>query len=107
MDGFVTGSVRNASCTSDSYYDWDEIYEGYRDARVSTLGAFTFNRGDVEAECAACGAVMGKYTSGLLTGTLDIDAVLPEIQRELQIAGIEAVQAETQRQLDAYLETQK
>ena len=107
MDGFVTGSVKNASCTSDSYYDWDEIYEGYRDARVSTLGAFTFNRGDVEAECAACGAVMEKYTSGLLTGTLDIDAVLPEIQRELQIAGIEAVQAEAQRQLDAYLETQE
>ncbi len=107
MDGYVTGSVRNASCTTDSYYDWDEIYEGYKDARVSTLGAFTFNREDVEAECAACGAVMGKYNSELLTGTLDIDAALPTIQEELRIAGIETVQAEAQRQLDEYLESQK
>ena len=27
MDGFVTGSVVNASCTIDSYYDWNEIYD--------------------------------------------------------------------------------
>ena len=106
MDGFVTGSVKNASCSSDSYYDWDEIYEGYKDAKVSTLGAFTFNKEDVEAECAACSAVMAKYSSELLTGTLDIDAMLPTIQKELQDAGIEAVQAEAQRQLDEYLASQ-
>ena len=105
MDGFVTGSVRNASCSSDSYYDWDEIYEGYKHARVSTLGAFTFNRADVEAECAACGAVMAKYTAELLTGTMDIDAMLPTIREELKTAGIESVQAEAQRQLDEYLRT--
>lgn len=107
MDAFVTGSVRNASCTTDSYYDWDEIYEGYQHARVSTLGAFTFNREDVEAECSACAAVMSKYSAELLTGTLDIDAALPTIQEELRIAGIGAVQDEAQRQLDAYLEGEK
>ena len=107
MDGYVTGSVRNASCTSDSYYDWDEIYEGYKNARVSTLGAFTFNRAEVEAECTACEAVMAKYISELLTGTLDIDAILPKIQEEMRIAGIETVQAEAQKQLDEYLEMGK
>jgi len=107
MDGFVTGSVINASCTAEAWYDWNEIYEGYREARVSTLGAFTFNRTEVEAECAACGAVMAKYNAELLTGTLDIDAMLPTIQEELRIAGIETVQAEAQRQLDEYLEAQK
>ena len=103
MDGFVTGSVVNASCTSDSYYDWNEIFEGYRDATVSTLGAFSFDRTDVEAECAACGAVMSKYSAEILTGTLDIDAMLPQIQEELKAAGLEAVQTEAQRQLDEYL----
>ena len=107
MDGFVTGSVRNASCSSDSWYDWDEIYEGYQYARVSTLGAFTFDSSEVEAECAACGAVMAKYDSELLTGTMDIDEMLPVIMEELRMAGIEEVQAEAQRQLDAYLEAQK
>lgn len=103
MDGFVTGSVKNASCSSDSYYDWDEIYEGYKDARVSTLGAFTFDTDPVSIDCAACSAVMGKYTNGLLTGTIDIDEKLPEIQKELEEAGIYNVMNEAQRQLDEYL----
>ncbi len=107
MDGFVTGSVKNASCSSDSYYDWDEIYEGYKDARVSTLGAFTFNKEPVEIECSACSAVMAKYSSGLLTGVLDVDKELPTIQKELEDAGIKAVQEEAQRQLDEYLASQK
>ena len=46
---------------------------------------------------------MEKYTAEMLTGTLDIDAMLPTIQEELKAAGIEAVQAEAQAQLDAYL----
>ena len=103
MDGFVTGSVVNASCETGTYYDWKAIYKDYENAIVSTLGTFTFNKADVEAECAACSAVMEKYTAEMLTGTLDIDAMLPTIQAELKAAGIEAVQAEAQAQLDAYL----
>ena len=103
MDGFVTGSVVNASCTTDSYYDWNEIFKDYENAIVSTLGTFTFDKTDVEAECAACSAVMEKYTAEMLTGTLDIDAKLESIKAELVAAGIEAVQAEAQAQLDAYL----
>ena len=103
MDGFVTGSVVNASVVYDAIYDWDEIFKGYENALVSTLGAFTFDKTDVEAECAACSAVMEKYTAELLTGTLDVDAKLETIKAELIAAGIEAVQAEAQAQLDAYL----
>ena len=103
MDAFVTGSVVNASCTTDAIYDWEEIFEGYKDARVSTLGAFNFDKSPVEAECAACAAVMAKYTAEMLTGTLDIDAMLPTIQAELEAAGIFEIQAEAQAQLDAYL----
>ena len=43
----------------------------------------------------------------MLTGTLDIDAMLPTIQEELKVAGIETVQAEAQRQLDEYLASQQ
>ena len=103
MDGFVTGSVVNASVTSNAIYDWEKIFEGYEKALVSTLGTFSFNKEDVEAECAACSAVMGKYTSELLTGTIDIDAALPQIKAELEKAGIYEIQKEAQRQLDEYL----
>ena len=107
MDGFVTGSVVNASVTSDAIYDWEEIFKGYENAIVSTLGTFSFNNADVEAECAACSAVMGKYTAEMLTGTLDIDEKLPQIKEELEKAGIYVIQAEAQRQLDEYLASQK
>ena len=103
MDSFVTGSVVNASCTTDFYYDWEEIFADYENAIVSTLGTFTLDKTNVEAECAACSAVMEKYTAEMLTGTLDIDEKLETIKAELIAAGIEAVQAEAQAQLDAYL----
>jgi len=103
MDGFVTGSVVNASVTSDAIYDWGEIFEGYKNALVSTLGSFTFDKTDVEIECAACSAVMAKYNSEIYTGTLDIDEMLPTIKAELEAAGIYEIQKEAQRQLDEYL----
>ena len=106
MDPFVTGCVTNASCETGTYYDWNAIYEDYENAIVSTLGAFSFDKANVEAECAACSAVMEKYTAELLTGTLDIDEKLETIKAELIAAGIEAVQAEAQAQLDAYLAAQ-
>jgi len=104
MDGFVTGSVVNATVvTGTDPHQWEMVYEDYENAIVSTLGAFSFDKTNVEAEAAACSAVMEKYTSELLTGTLDIDEMLPTIQEELKKAGIDAVQAEAQAQLDAFL----
>ena len=103
MDGFVTGSVVNASVVYDSIYDWEEIFKGYENALVSTLGAFTFDITPVEIEAAACSAVMSKYSAEMYTGTLDIDAMLPQIKAELEEAGIYDIQKEAQAQLDAYL----
>ena len=107
MDGFVTGSVVNATVlTGTDPKQWEMVYDDYANAIVSTLGAFSFDKTNVEAECAACSAVMEKYNAELYTGTLDIDEMLPTIQAELKAAGIEAVQAEAQAQLDAYLAAQ-
>ena len=104
MDPFVTGNVVLATCPEGSYYDWEGIYKSYdENALVSTLGMFNFIDDEVEAEMAACAAVMDKYTAELLTGTIDLEAKLPTIKAELESAGIYAVQAEAQRQLDAYL----
>ena len=46
---------------------------------------------------------MAKYSAELHTGTLDIDAKLPQIKAELEEAGIYVIQKEAQAQLDAYL----
>ena len=103
MDAFVTGSVVNASVTSNAIYDWEEIFEGYEKAIISTLGTWSFIDDNVEAECAACAAVMDKYTAELLTGTIDLAEKLPIIKAELEAAGIYEIQKEAQAQLDAYL----
>ena len=113
MDGFVTGSVVNASVESVSEEQrsdpnqWERVFADYENAVVSTLGAFSFDVTPVEAEHAACNAVMANYTAELLTGTADIDELLPQIQQELTTAGYEAVLAEAQAQLDAYLASQE
>lgn len=109
MDGFVTGSVVNASVESVSETvradpnQWERVFADYESATLSTLGAFSFDKTPVEAEHAACNAVMSNYTAELCTGTADIEEILPKIQEELKIAGYEAVLAEAQRQLDEYL----
>ncbi len=104
MDGFVTGSVVNASVLTGSDVDqWEKVYADYENAILSTLGSFSFDKTNVEPEHAACNAVMGKYMAELYTGTLDIDEMLPTIQEELRVAGYETVMAEAQAQLDAYL----
>ncbi len=107
MDGFVTGSVVNASVTDGSDPDqWEKVYADYDNAILSTLGSFTFDKTNVEAEHAACCAVMEKYVAELYTGTLDIEEKLPTIIDELTAAGYETVMAEAQAQLDAYLAAQ-
>ena len=108
-DSYVTGSVVNASVESVSENQradpnqWERVFEDYENAQVSTLGAFSFDRTPVEAEHAACSAVMEKYVAELYTGTSDIDEVLDTIKAELTTAGYEAVLQEAQAQLDAYL----
>ena len=109
MDAFVTGSETNASVESISETElsdpdpWPEIFAAYENATYSTLGNYSFDVTPVEAENAACNAVMDKYFSLLITGTENVDEILPEIKKELEAAGYEAVLEEAQKQLDEYL----
>jgi hypothetical protein len=110
---YTTGSYVTASVESSTDAEgnivladpnlWIGVFEGYKDAIVSATGAYSFDREPVEAEAAAVSAVMTKYQYEMNTGTLDIDAKLPDIIAELKQAGIETVLAEAQAQLDAYL----
>ena len=109
MDAFVTGSGVSCSVESVSETDrsdpdpWPEINEAYKEATYGTLGDYSFDMTSVEAENAACNAVMDKYFSLLITGTENVDEILPKIKEELEAAGYETVLEEAQRQLDEYL----
>ena len=48
--------------------------------------------------------MVNKYHKALLCGALNPDETLPQFNQELKDAGIDAIIAEKQKQLDAWLE---
>ena len=70
-----------------------------------TLG-FTYDSSAVKAEVAALQNVVAEYRMGLESGFMDISN-LDKFIEKLQEAGIDTVVAEKQRQLSAWVESQK
>lgn len=110
QDNFVTGPAISASVVSageDLLADpnqWEKVYEGYKNARVSDTKGFSFDPSPVEAEIAALDAIWNSYSAELVTGTSDTDEAIAQIRPQMEEAGLETVRAEAQRQLDEYLE---
>jgi putative aldouronate transport system substrate-binding protein len=73
------------------------------EAEVSKYYGFKFNSDPVKTEVANVNAVNDEYYQGLATGTTDPATVLPKYEAALRKAGAEAIQAERQKQLDAWL----
>ena len=110
QDAFVTGPAISASVVSAGKDDtadpeqWDKVYEGYKNARISDTQGFSFDPAQVEAETAALDAIWSSYASELVTGTSDTDETIKLMRGQMEKAGLEKVQEEAQRQLDEYLE---
>lgn len=82
---------------------WKVIFDGYSEAVATNTIGFSFDRTPVEAQVAACKNVIDKYLHGLETGAVDPDVEIPKMVAELEAAGVRDVQAEAQKQLDAFL----
>ena len=54
-------------------------------------------------QVTACSNVIAQYYLPLINGEVNIDEVLPVFQQALHDAGIDAIIAEKQAQLDAWL----
>ncbi len=110
QDAFVTGPAISASVVSPDRDDpadplqWEKVYEGYRDARISDTKGFSFDPTNVEAEIAALDAIWDSYSAELVTGTSDTDKAVAEIRKQMEAAGLDKVREEAQHQLDEYLE---
>jgi putative aldouronate transport system substrate-binding protein len=81
---------------------WLKMGEFNRTAMKSPALGFSFDPAPIKATYIAVRNVMNDYRDGLETGTLDPAAVLPAFRRKLREAGIDAVMAEKQRQLDEW-----
>lgn len=72
-------------------------------APVSKYMGYSFNQTKVSTELAAVNAVIGQYAPALECGIVDPEQVLPEFLSALETAGIDAVIAENQAQLNDWL----
>lgn len=81
---------------------WDQTKEFNDNAQKSIAMGFVFDSSPVKNEFAACQAVLSEFVKDLETGSADI-ARLDEFNAKLEASGIDAVIAEKQRQIDAFL----
>ena len=111
MDNFVTGPAVSASVVSadkDILADpdqWEKVYGGYTEARMSDTQGFSYDQESTEAIQAALAAVWDGYYSELVTGTADPDKTVEDIADQMYATGLQDVLDEAQRQLDEYLES--
>ena len=110
LDNFVTGPATSASVVSASKEiladkdQWEKVYAGYEDAKMSDTNGFIYNGSFTESTTAALNDVWEKYRSQLETGTVDPDKTMTEMKKEMEAIGLNNVLAEAQKQMDAYQE---
>lgn len=78
--------------------------EGIEKATYSPILGFNFVPDKVKTEITNISNVMSKYQRGLNTGTLDPDKAIPQMNQELEKAGMDKVLTEMQTQYDHFLE---
>ena len=85
---------------ADSY---EKIMEINERAKISRILGFQFNPEKVQSEISQCATVTDKYLKGFMYGLYDdVDATLAQMNEELRAAGMDAIIAEKQAQLEAW-----
>jgi putative aldouronate transport system substrate-binding protein len=87
--------------TSKDSLVWEE--EQNRAAKKSPAMGFTFDGSSVKTEYTVISNVIQQYLPGLLCGSVDPKIVLPEFKEKLSSAGLDAIIAAKQEQLDKWL----
>lgn len=81
---------------------WENLKEFNKNINFSPALGFIFDADKVKTEVAAVNNVISEYKAGLESGSVD-PKVLPKFIEDLKKAGIDAIIAEKQRQLDEFL----
>lgn len=92
-------------------YQREDAYELMKQDNANAIPSlalgFTCDLSPVADQVGACANVIAQYYNPLMNGEVDIDEVLPQFQQALHDAGIDAIIAEKQKQLNAWLEAKK
>lgn len=88
----------------DAMPDWWEVADqSNKDSIPSLALGFSFDPSPVADQVTACTNIYNQYYLPLINGEVDIDEILPVFQKALHDAGIDAIIAEKQAQLDTWL----
>lgn len=96
-------------------YIWDtedldkwQQFQNFNTGAIQSPGlGFVFDGESVRSEIAAVVNVDKQYAAALETGSVDPDDILPEYIRKLQVAGIDKIIQEKQKQFDAFLKAKE
>lgn len=83
---------------------WDEFKKFNDSALVAKSVGFNFDGTAVRTEMAACQTVWQQYINPLACGAAD-PSTIPDVIAKFKAAGIDKIQAEVQKQLDAWLKS--
>ena len=86
---------------------WDQQRAFNNDAQKSAAFGFTYDSATVTNEVTACTNVVSKYNKALLCGALEPESTLAQFNEELYAAGLQNIIDEKQKQLDAWVESNK
>jgi len=86
---------------------WEQFRSSNARVVKSSLLGFTPDLSMMPIQLQNIEMVWEKYYSSLMTGSVDVDSELPKFNQELKQAGLDEVQAEVQKQLDAWRMTHK
>jgi len=105
MANWAVGSVENSYILDGNPESiWEETRKFNDSAIVSPLIGFTFNNESIMAELGNCETVIKEYIDVLQHGQVDPETTIPEFLKELEIAGVDHVLQEVQKQIDAWWE---
>lgn len=85
----------------------ENVVAANQSAIPSKALGFVCDTEPIADQMAACANVIAQYYLPLINGEVDIDEVLPVFQKALKDAGIDAIIAEKQAQLDAWLASKR
>ena len=104
--GWAYGSLFNCLRTNPSQPKWRPTGPDINNnAIVSPMMGFSFNPEPVKNELAQISAVMDEFIPSLMTGSVDVESTLAQLNEKLDQAGAAKVQAEIQSQLDDWKAT--
>ena len=104
MAGYTQATFFTVSQTDDvDFNQWDEVKKLNENAEPSVLLGFTFDTTNVNDELTNCISIYNNYKSELLTGTIDPKEGADQMMSEMRDAGFDDIQAEAQKQVDAFL----